>query len=500
MKFFYLSAALLLSISQLCDGRSHLNSKRPSLVTIPTKDAAVGKKAAFTSKKVVSSFNGGDSSVSLSLNASYTSKKVASTLTGGDEGSTSTMKAAIFNLVKGIVGAGVLSLPAGVAAFGDNKSAIIPGVALVTIAGILSGYNFSLIGRVCAYTGATSYAGAWENSIGEATAWIPAGACTCKTFLAILAYSMILAETFQGIFSGLGIPATRSQSLIGLTCTVLLPLCLMKNLASLAPFSLLGIIGMVLTVVCMGVRYIDGSYALPAGKFLKDLSAKPLFGTKGASAVFTPNSFILVCMLSTAYMAHFNAPKFYNELENNTIERFNTLVSTSFTISIIVFSIATALGFATFGGNSAGFILSNYSSKDSLIGLSRILVAFALIFTYPLVFVGCRDGFLSLFRVPKEKQTDAFLNKLTLFLLSLVTVAAMNLKDLSFVLSFGGATLGNALIYILPALMFKKAVKDMGEGASPALKNEVYFTLFSAALGVGMGIVGSTMAIKGLKG
>ena len=86
------------------------------------------------------------------------------------------MKAAIFNLIKGIVGAGVLSLPAGVAAFGDEKSAVIPAAALVSIAGALSGYNFSLIGRLCSFTGATSYAGAWENSIGEATAWIPASA------------------------------------------------------------------------------------------------------------------------------------------------------------------------------------------------------------------------------------------------------------------------------------------------------------------------------------
>lgn len=193
---------------------------------------------------------------------------------------------------------------------------------------------------------------------------------------------MILAETFQVLFQAVGINASRSQSLIGLTVTVLLPLCMMKDLSSLAPFSLLGIMGMIITVACMAVRFFDGSYALPDGKFLKDIAElPPLFGSKGASAVLSPNTFILVCMLSTAYMAHFNAPKFYNELENNTIDRYNTLVSTSFGISIILFAITTALGFATFGANSAGFILSNYSSKDSLIGLSRILVAFALIFT-----------------------------------------------------------------------------------------------------------------------
>lgn len=81
-------------------------------------------------------------------------------------------------------------------------------------------------------------------------------------------------------------------------------------------------------------------------------------------------------------------------------------------------------------------------------------------------------------------------------LLTFVTIAAMNLKDLSFVMAFGGATLGNALIYVFPAVMFRKVVKDMGDSATPALKNEVIFATFSALLGIGMGAIGTTMALK----
>ena len=112
----------------------------------------------------------------------FTSKDVMIPLNEG--GSKLSMKAAIFNLVKGIAGAGVLSLPAGVAAFGDARSAVIPAVVLASIAGAVSGYNFSLIGRLCALTGATSYAGTWGKSVGEDTSWIPAGAvCVrAKTF------------------------------------------------------------------------------------------------------------------------------------------------------------------------------------------------------------------------------------------------------------------------------------------------------------------------------
>mmetsp|Transcript_2276 Transcript_2276/g.4831 ORF Transcript_2276/g.4831 Transcript_2276/m.4831 type:complete len:297 (+) Transcript_2276:606-1496(+) len=290
---------------------------------------------------------------------------------------------------------------------------------------------------------------------------------------------------------------SREVSLIGLTLTVLLPLCLLKDLSSLAPFSLAGIAGMLYTAVAMAIRYFDGSYASIDSGLAMDVAAslRPDIGTKGASAVFSNNAFILICMLSTAYMAHFNAPKFYLELKDNTIARWNTVVFTSFSISILFFIGIAAMGFATFGGASNGLILNNYSTKDSLMGFSRVAVAFALVFTYPLAFVGCRDGLLEMMKVPKEERTDAKLNNITFIILGAVTAVAMKITDLSFIMSFGGATLGNALIYVYPAIMLKSAVKNMGENATKAQKMEVYLAMTFAAIGIGMGCIGTKMAL-----
>ena len=136
---------------------------------------------------------------------------------------------------------------------------------------------------------------------------------------------MILADTFQNLLSTVGVSLTRTQTLFAVTGIVLTPLCLLKDLSSLAPFSLLGIMGMAYTTIAMAVRYFSGSYGVPDGKFLADGGiVAPVFGNKGALSALNPSCFILISMLSTAYMAHFNAPKFYIELENNTIERFNT--------------------------------------------------------------------------------------------------------------------------------------------------------------------------------
>lgn len=219
----------------------------------------------------------------------------------------------VFNLVKAIVGVGVLSLPAGVAAFGSAPSAFIPAGILIALIGLLSGFGFQLIGKVCAYTGAKSYREAWSKTIGERTSWIPAVSTTCKTFLACLAFSMVLADTFASLLE-----TPRNETLTVVTVLVLLPLCMMKNLKSLAPFSLVGVMGMTYTAFAMTLRWIDGSYKMRGetrGKFVSFLSnnLRPKFGTRGMRSVFSPNALILVCMLSTAYMVR-------------VIWRFNTML------------------------------------------------------------------------------------------------------------------------------------------------------------------------------
>lgn len=397
-------------------------------------------------------------------------------------------------MVKGIVGSGVLTLPAGIAAYGNAPSAVIPALVLITIIGILSGYGFALIGRVCHLTGTTSYRDAWSATVGESSSWVPAITVTCKALFCVLAYSMILGETFQALCLTAGYSFSQTSVLMTITGGVLLPLCLLKNLSGLAPFSLLGSMGMLYTALAMGVRYFGKAYATN-GRFVKDLAPalRPSFGTVGASGVLNAKATILVGMLSTAYMAHFNAPRIYAELKERTIPNYVKVVATSFGISIGMFGAMTALGFLTFGGASQGLILANYSTKDSLMSISRLAVALALVFSYPLAFVGARDGILDLFKI--KNRSNKALNTLTVGMLGAITAAALNIADVSFVLSLAGSTLGNMLIYILPALMFRGAIKQQ-ESPTKWQKREVKIALASAVLGLGMGTMGATKAIQ----
>lgn len=392
---------------------------------------------------------------------------------------TATIPNEVFNLVKGIVGSGVLSLPYGIAVYGDAPSAALPATIIVALMGVISAYTFGLIGRVCQATNTESYSEAWDATVGPSTAGIVAFSCFFDCFAGILSYSMILADTFVNLLEFGGISITRTQSLLGVTGFVLTPLCFMKNLSSLAPFSLVGILGMLYTAVAMAIRYFGGAYAV-GGAFRATAAKAPAFGSLGASAAWSPKALVLACMLSNAYIAHFNAPKFLKELKNNTMSRFHQVIGWSFGASVLLYAGMSALGFLTFGSASNGLILNSYSNKDLLMSIARFAVAISVTFSYPLCFIGARDGLLDLFKMPQEKRDNSLLNKLTVGLIVLVTAMAAKLTDLGLVASVGGATFGTALVFVYPTLMLMKLKKNKGVESKIAALIAIIGVIFGA--------------------
>ena len=143
----------------------------------------------------------------------------------------------------------------------------------------------------------------------------------------------------------------------------------------------------------------------------------------------------------------------------------------------------------TTGAASNGLILNNYSNADVVASLSRIAVAISVTFSYPLIFVGCRDGILDLFQVPQIKRQNALLNKITLAILAVVTLMASILTDLGLVASVGGATFGTALVFVYPVVMFLKSQTHRTKETIPAAAIGV--------LGVAMGAIGTVFAFQG---
>ena len=299
---------------------------------------------------------------------------------GGD----ATIATSTFNLAKSIIGAGVLSLPSGVAFFSDAPLALLPATAILTVMGLLSAYTFSIIGKACEKHNATTFKDVWSKSVGPDSAWAISGAITAKCFFASLAYSIIIGDTFSALASTFALPAffqVRRNVILIMTALVLFPLNSLKSLSALAPFSLLGLGGTLYTAIVMAVRYFDKSYAV-GGAFYTALKAAPKpvlpsFGTGGGG--LNMKAFVLLSMLSTAFISHYGAPQFHRELKDNTLPRFNKVTTLAFGASIAIFTFMMSIGFLTFGGSTAGFVLNNYASNDALITVARLAIGLSIL-------------------------------------------------------------------------------------------------------------------------
>jgi hypothetical protein len=242
------------------------------------------------------------------------------------------------SLVKSVVGSGVIGLPAGrVARLGDSTGVVLPIIAIISTIGLMNAYFFSLIGRVCSFTGAQSYRGKWDSSVGAKSSDLIVVVVMLKTVLSCMTYSMIIADSFQSLAIAAGLPNTaRSQEvLLVVTIVALLPLCCLQELTSLAPFSILGLFGMGFTAYVLTVRFLDGIYK-ENGLFWEDVASQlqPSFGDSGPQP---GGALVLACTLATAFVAHYNAPRFHLELHNNMIQRFDNVVIMVFLISALPF-------------------------------------------------------------------------------------------------------------------------------------------------------------------
>jgi len=138
--------------------------------------------------------------------------------------------------------------------------------------------------------------------------------------------------------------------------------------------------------------------------------------------------------MEQAFVMHYNSPRFYCELRDANLPKFTAVVSGSFGTSGLIYITIAAAGYLTFGGNCDGYVLNNYSARDPLATVCRVTIAFSVLMTYPICFIGFRDGVVDMmadYIKPETKTSDTFLNSLTLVLLSLITVTA------SFVTDFG---------------------------------------------------------------
>ena len=444
----------------------------------------------------------------------------------------STQFSASANLVKNIVGTGVLTLPAGVARLSDgglsSPEALGLSALLLVAFGAMNAWGFALLGEACARTGATTYAGVWRASLGPRYAAVPAVASLFLTFTASVACLSVIADGATDLCSALtGIDyfaLPRDAILVALVGAVLAPICSLRSLAPLATPSKIGVVGTVvaaaaLLAVAAGGDYAPGGALADATPFPPQLLAAADAGIADAAdaaatsvAARLPSAggtAFFLSLLSNAYLAHYNAPSVYASLgggdgggaagsdganDASQLDRFYSVVGAAFAASGALFLAITAAGFSTFGVASQPMILNNYASADPLAITARVGFVLCVLFEFPLLERPFRLAIAELAGAPPAAALAPAAVAASVALITATALAGVPLDTLSAV---GGGTGGALLIYVAPALVALNldAAADADGGVDGASAARRLGLAGLALAGVALGVLGTFEAV-----
>lgn len=379
----------------------------------------------------------------------------------------------LFNLIKNLVGAGMLSLPAGAAAIGGNPMLIFPAGVLVIMYGLMSSYLFYSIGSQSGALGTSTYSATFAKSVGKRSGAVVTFIVTIWPMLACLSYSIIIGDFFSALARGgqLGswvqsheFATDRRVWIAILNTLAIYPLCSLKDFTKLAFTSLIGNLAIVYTTVIVTLRYFDGSYR-PGGHFyallpkltLPAISKDHSFVSALKTAFSSSGIFTMMSMCGGAFVAHVNAPLFLQTLKSDK-KAFGLITCLGFGIAVLTYLMFISMGFLTFGSACNGLILNNYADSDKLAGVARALFGFAVVFTYPVIFAGLKTilkGFVPFNKIKNDALQNQAITALPVFTIAAIAILYDNA---GIVTAIRGALCGATIIYIFPTIMYLKGL------------------------------------------
>jgi len=386
------------------------------------------------------------------------------------------------NLSKNIIGAGMLSLP-----FAMRGAGVVPFLLGITLYGALNAYTFFLLGWCCQVVQASSFGELWSKTFGAKSAWVADVAVLLNNGGACLAYCVLMGDFLSKALAGLlpGVPLLhdRGADLVLVAAFVLVPLSLLRDLAPLRFGSVAGL-GATLYVFLLlaGDCAANANIFAPSGPVMKNMLPMRV------------DFFQALALFSSAFMAHYNSPKFYSQLQDNTLPRFAALVAGAFGLALAVFAVFGLCGFAVFGFAVEGNVLKNYGGGAEVM-LAWLGMAFSVAFTYPLVFSGFRESFTAL--LPRlgfagaNADDSKFRVPFTLFAVALTVLGGTVFSNIALVNGVKGAILCSVLAFVFPAAIHLK-LTDVG---GPAEKQSTPMMRAGSACLILVGLASGLLAL-----
>jgi len=366
------------------------------------------------------------------------------------------------NLVNSIVGAGIIGIP-----YALRQSGLIAGLFLLLLVAYLTDKSLRIIVGLAAFHPQLKNL---DVRTFEALASYPFGRLGSNFILlnmfvlaygAMVAYLLIIKDTIPSV---LGVESGVSKVLIMLatSITIMVPLSMQRDMASLAITSLVSVLA---DVVLVG-------FITAFSPYQESIENAGGFGQILVTDSINPTLFIGLGILSTAMACQHSAFIVSGSLENRTMTRWSKVTGVSITLSAILCMVLGVFGYLGFLGETEGDVLNNFDDDSTVANAARILLAITMFFTYPMECFVARHVMVQLWHGgdldgrddPNHSGADGdeaggywVMNRRqtwTMGIYLLAVLPALVVDDLGPVLSITGSLGGGCIAYMAPGLCY----------------------------------------------
>jgi sodium-coupled neutral amino acid transporter 11 len=291
------------------------------------------------------------------------------------------------NLVNSIVGAGIIGIP-----YALKQSGLVAGILLLILVAYLTDKSLKIIVGLASFHPQLKFR---DVRTFEDLASYPFGKIGSNFILinmfvmaygAMVAYLLIIKDTVPHIL-GVDSRITRTLIMVATSITVMVPLSMQRDMASLAITSIFSVLA---DAILVGFIVTCS----PISETVEDAGG---FGAVLRNDAINPTLFIGLGILSTAMACQHSAFIVSGSLENKTMTRWGKVTGFSITLSAILCLILGICGYLGFLENTQGDVLNNFDNDSIVANVARFLLAITMFCTYPMESFVARHVLVHLF-------------------------------------------------------------------------------------------------------
>ena len=355
--------------------------------------------------------------------------------------------ATLVNLMNGLIGAGIVGVPATFALSGVGPTIILIIIS-ATLCYLCGGFMIELLKELNAKglddIAYKSFGTNGQNLLGFGVIFFSIS-CT-------VAYLIIGASKLSDWLSVAGYPINSNGKWATLvfiySCVIPIPLTIPRELGFLSKFSMA-------TVAC--ILYYITALLIKSIHQLGSNGVHPTsIGIKVDSGLFTAFSIHCLTFALPVIMMPLIAPY------NPSVKKRKIVTGFTYILSFISVAIPGCLAYLVNGSNTKGDVLSSYSKDDVLIITVQVAMFFVVTFSYPIIVVSIVGSLGQIFY--QQNIPELLTLKQRFILIPIVNIInliiAMFIKNITPVLGVGGSLGGCLVVFFFPSIVKLKITKN----------------------------------------